>query len=168
VWRWLAGDAVIAAVTWIGTIVGGVGLALTYIQARKARAAAEAASIAVQSLARLNSIGHVAYAYAQIELVRQLVQSEQLFPAQTVFHSAKRFIETGFQAARKDGPARAKIEQAMRIIAIVDSHLAYGIARDKKFNAIRTVRALTGLGAYLAELEHELTRAEMAVSDEDR
>jgi len=167
VWRWLSSNDVVAAVTWIGTIAGGIGLALTYWQVRRARTAAEAASRAVRSLRRLNSVGHMAYSYSQIELIKRLVQDGQLAPAQSVFHSVKRSIVAGCQAAGNDQASRDRVEQATRNMVAVDLELAYGIDASERFSALTAVRALIGLGDFLSQLESELSGSEVEPAHEN-
>ena len=86
------GDKVVGVVTWLGTIGGAVGLWLTFKQAKAARSAAEAATQAVAAFEGRMSLSALAYSYAQLGLVKDLVHTGDIRSAQVVFNPVKRAI----------------------------------------------------------------------------
>ncbi|MBV9783478.1 MAG: hypothetical protein JO264_06625 [Acidisphaera sp.] len=164
-WKWLFEDATIAGVTWVGTLLGGVGLYLTYMQARAAKSAAEAASEAVQSLQGRVNIGSIAYSYSQVELIRGLVQNGHLSPAQVVFHSLKRAVLEVCSSFSNEKELVDQISLIKRNIAAIEHHLDLGIQNDPKFNSRTVTKSLAGISTFLLAREHAL---KFRVLDEEK
>jgi hypothetical protein len=83
-WGFLLQDSTVGVVTWVGTILTVAGLIYTIWVANGARIAAERAVYLIQSQ---ESLANVAFSYAQITLVKNLIFHENVAGAGVVFNS---------------------------------------------------------------------------------
>lgn len=86
----LAGNAAMAILTWVGTILGLIGLWLTYRQALSANQAAKASQSAIESTLNKVALGTSAYSGAQIDMVKRLIQDSHSQSAEMIFQTLKR------------------------------------------------------------------------------
>lgn len=153
IWHWLMLPDVTGAVTWLGTIAGLIGLGFTYNEVRKGRRASERAARAVAASERRMSIGGYAYAYAQVGLVRDLVDAGDFRPASPIFQALKRFVHEVRPTASTEGDniSPSPIGHALRT---VEFQLSNAI-RKEKYDVRKILRSLSQISDHLSELERK-------------
>lgn len=144
---------VTGAITWIGTGAGAVALWLTFREARRGRLASEQTAKAVAASEHRIRIGTYAYAYAQVGLVRNLVQSSNIPSAQLVFHSVKRLVHESREGSSSDdyGTQPGTVGRALRT---VEHHLDLSIL-GKPYSMPKILDGLSGIADHLLQLEQE-------------
>jgi hypothetical protein len=154
---WLLSDETLKVVHWLGLIVGLIGLALTFREARGAKTAAEAATKAVEQLKGKLNIAHLSYANAQVESVRQLAMQTNYAAALVVLAPTKRTILHANILLSNRGDAKASVETASRNLAIIEAQLSRAEQGAANFKRDVLYRAIQGLTEYLARWEGHLT-----------
>ena len=151
--RWSVADETVAVVTWIGTLVALVGLPATFMQARFARRAANAAENAVKALEDRLTLANLSFAYSQIEGIRNMVASNNASAAQVLLAPVKRTIIEVCQVLGSRSEMVARVEIARKNLFIVDHQVRMAAASSGHYKATTLTKALSGLSDFL--LEHE-------------
>lgn len=161
-WNWLIANSTTAAVTWLGTIGGGVGLILTYRQARAATTATRAVAQAIQNLETRIGIGELSYSYAQLELVKTLIVQQEHKAAQSVFQATKKRIADVCAVLNKDTANQGAIAMVRRNVAAVTNHLDHAASGAPAYKKAHTIKALNGISDFLANAEAKMKFVEGA------
>lgn len=143
-------------VTWIGTVAGLLGLFATYRQARGARVAAAAASRAVDAFAERLALPDLSYAYAQLNLLPDLVHAGKVEQAQWIVGSLRRPIVQAFSYWESRGRLPDEIPAARRALQTVEDELELLARGSEDARQQKLRRAVRGLSEFLAAREAEL------------
>lgn len=155
-WGVVLDDKTVAVVTWLGTLGGGLGLYYTFIQAKSAREAAHEARDAVAALEGRVSIGSLAYAYSQIDMVKDLVHSGELRSAHTMFNPVKRAVLEICGGIALGHPLFSEVAVIRRNIKLVESQLGRGLTDRDTMSVSKLSSALSGIATFIIEREQEL------------
>ena len=153
---WLLDGTTLAIVSWIGTVIGLLGLLATYLQARAARKAAEQAATTVAALHGRLSLSNVAYSYSQIGALKSLVHSGSLPAAQMIFQPLKRdILEVCHMLSGRDA-LQGEIEVIRHAVRLAERQLDIGSEKGSAYKPRKLMQALSGLSDFLAARENEL------------
>lgn len=167
----LSGNAAMAILTWVGTILGLFGLWITYKQAKEAKKAAQSSKIAIENTLNKVALGTSAYSVAQIDMVKRLVQDSQSQSAEMVFQTLKRPLVEVLVIAEQIESMKISATNTRKSMRIVEFQLRlissgnssdYKSSSDSSIDQQKTVNVanenkllteLTKIGDFLLEYE---------------
>lgn len=150
--------------TWIGTMLTVVGLILTFIQARAARKASELAAEAAQKAVRLmegkSNLVNLAFSYAQIGLVKSLMNTGSLQAAQMVFYDVRRVVLESLFLLRERTDLADEIKIMHRNLATAETQIDRALTGKSRYKPQLAARALSGIALFLASREQEIKHSQ--------
>jgi hypothetical protein len=151
--EWFLSNATVGVVTWLGTTLTVIGLALTFWQAWRARQAAESAESKVSRLRIRIDAANTAYSSAELNTFLHMVHSGDFALAQAFFSPLKRSLRL---QARSDSTRADDSEALNRAIGAIDGQLEKAVAQTDQYNPARLRRAVDGILDTVSRWEAEL------------
>ena len=162
---WLLSNSVTGSVTWIGTILGLVGLTLTYIQAKRAKDFAIQTKHAIYNLeGRLNA-SNLGFASSQLEVLIRLANTTNIDAAQSVFLGVKRVTADLFEYLLIRNKFQEEIIIAKRNISAIDKQLDLLALEDVSYNPGVLVKSVRGLSNFILKRESEIRHESVSLEE---
>src|SRR3954447_17992196 len=121
--EWSVSQEVTGVLQWIGTIISIVGIPVAIWKSSKAASTAKATQRAVQAFSRRLRLVNVAHSYSQVEMIRNLVASQNFGAAMSVVGILKRTILQIAGDLESGSEPPSTVRQGKRNIAVVQNQI---------------------------------------------
>jgi hypothetical protein len=143
---WFSQNSTLAGLTWVGTILTLIGIIFTFFQAagakKSAKAAEDAANSALNMLQGSINVANVAYAYSQLELLKDLVNTENYSASRIIFNPLRRSIVEICHLLKGNPGLQGQISVTYRNLSKIQTQLDKSASIDVNKTVI--IRALSG------------------------
>jgi hypothetical protein len=152
----LLSSKVSAAVTWIGTIAGLIGLGLTYWQARSAKIAAQKATKLVAELENKMALSRLAQATSNLDSLRVVIDGSHFAAAKTLVGPLRRSVSPVVQVLSNQGVDVLGKSATTRNLKVIEHQLSLAIRGDDSYKTEIVTKALAGLDEFFSDIEAKL------------